>query len=355
MSNEITFAYLIVALDSIYKCFICHNLGFSIEKGLETIFDCLELLLTNLKNTPKGQHQSRKVHTGGKKTHTYSPTVSLQGAYNMHFCSPLGPAVEWEWRVSRLSIDTYSLFCSFKNHKHLKLPRTSFLNNSTTTKRTFTAFNTTDSYRFRTPKSKVDCFVYGWQTQYFSPHLASLCFPEDKESFSFIYVFRLVGFYWFITDETSVRTSGERIWCHLMRIQGQTCSPYQNKDFAVPSLLKTVSAQQATGTTYKTTLILAQWHQQKVHRALFQPCKITHHYFANLSVNLKMDTAKKKTKNNKTPPPFQLIAQRYSRYINNVPAMAVKHFKMWVTLIWRAAGFRRCCVWFAMHLLQVWG
>lgn len=40
--------YLVVALDSIYKCFICHNLGFSIKKGLETIFDCLELLLTYL-------------------------------------------------------------------------------------------------------------------------------------------------------------------------------------------------------------------------------------------------------------------------------------------------------------------
>lgn len=48
--------YLIVALDSVYKCFICHNLGFSIEKGLETIFDCLELLLTYLQNMPKGEN-----------------------------------------------------------------------------------------------------------------------------------------------------------------------------------------------------------------------------------------------------------------------------------------------------------
>lgn len=40
--------YLVVALDGVYKCFICHNLGFSIEKGLETIFDRLELLLTYL-------------------------------------------------------------------------------------------------------------------------------------------------------------------------------------------------------------------------------------------------------------------------------------------------------------------
>jgi len=43
-----------------------------------------------------------------------------------------------------------------------------------------------------------------------------------------------------------------------MRIQEQTCSPYPSKDFAVPSLLKAVSAQHAAGTTYKTTLILAQ-------------------------------------------------------------------------------------------------
>lgn len=47
-------SYLIVALDSIYKCFICHNLGFSIEKGLETIFDGLKLLLAYLQNTSKG-------------------------------------------------------------------------------------------------------------------------------------------------------------------------------------------------------------------------------------------------------------------------------------------------------------
>lgn len=48
--------YLIVALDSVYKCLICHDLCFSIEKGLETIFDCLELLLTYLQNTPKGEN-----------------------------------------------------------------------------------------------------------------------------------------------------------------------------------------------------------------------------------------------------------------------------------------------------------
>lgn len=56
MHSEIISPYLIVALDSVYKGFICHNLGFSIEKGLETIFDCLELLLTYLQNMPKGQN-----------------------------------------------------------------------------------------------------------------------------------------------------------------------------------------------------------------------------------------------------------------------------------------------------------
>ena len=49
-------SYLVVALDSVYKCFICHNLGFSIEKGLETVFDCLKLLLTYLQNMPKGEN-----------------------------------------------------------------------------------------------------------------------------------------------------------------------------------------------------------------------------------------------------------------------------------------------------------
>lgn len=82
--------YLIVALDSIYKSFICHNLGFSVEKGLETIFDCLELLLTYLQNMEKEKISQEKFCM--RKKPTNSSAISYQGANDVHVCSPLGTA-----------------------------------------------------------------------------------------------------------------------------------------------------------------------------------------------------------------------------------------------------------------------
>lgn len=55
---------------------------------------------------------------------------------------------------------------------------------------------------------------------------------------------------------------------------------------AVSLLLKIVSVQHTAGITYKTILILSQLHQQKVYKGLFQPCKITCHYFSNLSLSV---------------------------------------------------------------------
>lgn len=43
--------YIIVALDSIDKSLISHDLCFPMEKRLETLFDCLQVLLTDLKET----------------------------------------------------------------------------------------------------------------------------------------------------------------------------------------------------------------------------------------------------------------------------------------------------------------
>lgn len=41
--------HLVVALDSIDEGLISNDLGFSIEECLESLFDCLQMLLTDLK------------------------------------------------------------------------------------------------------------------------------------------------------------------------------------------------------------------------------------------------------------------------------------------------------------------
>lgn len=43
--------HIVVALDSIDESLVGHNLCFSIEESLETLFDGLQLLLTDLKDT----------------------------------------------------------------------------------------------------------------------------------------------------------------------------------------------------------------------------------------------------------------------------------------------------------------
>lgn len=49
--DQIKQTHVIVALDSVDKSLISHDLGLSIEECLETLFDCLQLLLTDLKET----------------------------------------------------------------------------------------------------------------------------------------------------------------------------------------------------------------------------------------------------------------------------------------------------------------
>ncbi len=50
--------HIIVALDSIDESLISHDLGFSVEEGLETLFDRLQLLLTDLKETSTDRRQT---------------------------------------------------------------------------------------------------------------------------------------------------------------------------------------------------------------------------------------------------------------------------------------------------------
>lgn len=49
--------HIIVALDSIDESLISHNLSFSVEESLETLFDCLQVLLTDLKETLTDRRQ----------------------------------------------------------------------------------------------------------------------------------------------------------------------------------------------------------------------------------------------------------------------------------------------------------
>lgn len=55
--------HIVVALDSIDEGLISHDLSFSIEECLESLFDCLQVLLTDLRkrefitvNESHGQH-----------------------------------------------------------------------------------------------------------------------------------------------------------------------------------------------------------------------------------------------------------------------------------------------------------
>lgn len=64
----------------------------------------------------------------------------------------------------------------------------------------------------------------------------------------------------------------------------------------------------------------------EVYKGLFQPCKITRYYFANLSVSLKTDRAK-------NTPALQLVVQSHSRNITHVPALPAQHLKMQITLM----------------------
>lgn len=49
--------HVIVALDSVDESLISHDLGFSAEERLETLFDCLQLLLADLKETLTDRRQ----------------------------------------------------------------------------------------------------------------------------------------------------------------------------------------------------------------------------------------------------------------------------------------------------------
>lgn len=49
--RQIVQTHIIVALDSVDKSLISHNLCLPMEKGLETLFDRLQVLLTDLKET----------------------------------------------------------------------------------------------------------------------------------------------------------------------------------------------------------------------------------------------------------------------------------------------------------------
>lgn len=66
MLHSVGCAYLIVALDSIHKGFICHDLGLPIEESLESVLDSLQLLFADLQRERK-----RTLKASGKQVHDY--------------------------------------------------------------------------------------------------------------------------------------------------------------------------------------------------------------------------------------------------------------------------------------------
>lgn len=55
--NKSINTHVIITLDSVDKGLISHNLSFTIEESLKTLFDGLELLLAYLKEAQKQTHR----------------------------------------------------------------------------------------------------------------------------------------------------------------------------------------------------------------------------------------------------------------------------------------------------------